>query len=74
MCTFFSKQFERNVFGKGNFKFSIGSINNKFLCGSGVAKHFLISLVFVKLRLQYGYECERSNANNYEPKLDKKDK
>ena len=45
-----------------------------FLCGSRVAKHFVISRVFAKLRLQYGYECERSNANNYEPKLDKKDK
>ena len=60
---------------KGNFKFPIGSINDKFfLCGSRVAKHFVISLVFAKLRFQYGYECERSNANNYEPKLDKKDK
>ena len=39
-----------------------------------VPKHFVISFVFAKLRFQYGYECERSNANNYEPKLDKTDK
>ena len=45
-----------------------------FLCGSGVAKHFVISLKFVKLRFQYRYECEKSNTNNFEPKRDKKDK
>ena len=43
---------------KGNFKFSIGSVTISFLCGPRVAKRFVISLVFAKLRFQYGYECE----------------
>ena len=45
-----------------------------FLCGSRVAKHFVIDIVFAKLRFQYGCERERSNAKNYEPKLEKKDR
>ena len=58
-----------------DFKFSIGSLNNRFsLCGSGVAKQFLIGIVLVKLRCQYGSQCQRNNIKNHEPQLEKKDK
>ena len=46
---------------RGNFKFSIGSMNDKvFLYGSRVAKQFVIGLVFAKSRFQYGYEVKET--------------
>ena len=54
---------------RGDFKFSIGNLNNKFSRG---AKYFAIGMVFAKSRFQHGGKRERSNAKNYGPNWRKK--
>ena len=59
---------------RGDFKFSIGSLNNKFPYSSRVDKHFAIDIVFATSSFQHGGKHEVSNTKNYELKLEKKDK
>ena len=59
---------------RGDFKFSIGSLNNKFPCMVLELLRILQSALCVESRSQHGREHKRSNAKNYEPKLEEKDK